>query len=682
MERRSESVQVCRLTRSFAITEDAISLADIHHNRIHTKIQLTPEGNPIAYPAAQASHTSHATTTQIQQQSSHVASPLLPFLLHSRYQRRSQRLWNRLHHSIGKSKIESQFVEAQTLTANETQGESGTQAPLCPYNPDLEEDSELSSASVREKREFFEDAQKAEIEKTYVRKEPIAIPERLGPDLEEDAAENKNKGTDELPRADLSGLVNKFESSEEKMYSKKELIPLADQLHNYTEGTACNKEKVDILEQGMPSFDIQAIKNVFELGELSSSFREEREDQEEPESNLSETTADTSKRERAQETRGGSRQSTPLPLQKHEAEAVPAEPSAFSEAKSITEHFSNVDEFGNEVIGTRTAVIELSESASSQQVPFSYADVVKRKAAAARRTETYDEDATEKLLRNFHKTWTESETVFKSLGYSVSEETTAQVLSSETRIVSSGSSSEVGALHTVSEESLSNGCSDSGQKQSSSISNAERNSVTELVRRASERSRAYGRQGQATRQPRLHYHHVPPPPVLPLLIVEQQCRRMSERRQQHQDHKSEWDGDTDSCASDNDRSFPDASVRSSAAFRLLGAAIAARPVISYLSGSVAMQLLGLITDYRPMGHRGALSPLHPCGNAVTTPSEFRQQYDLFGRVRRRERSTSLQLGKQHLFDDMEEGDHTPTGGVSALPLEKMEKSSLVLNEKP
>ena len=335
-------------------------------------------------------------------------------------------------------KIESQIVEAQTLTANETQSESETQAPLCPYDADLEEDSELLSASVKQKREFFEDAQKAEIKKTYVRKEPIAILERLGPDMEEDVAENKNKEIDELPRADLSGLVNKFESSEEKMYFKKELIPLAEQLHNKTEGTACNKEKVDILEQGMPSFDIQAIKNVFELGELSSSFREEREDQEEPESNLSETTADTSKRERPQETRGGSRQSTPLPLQKHEAEAVPAEPSAFSEAKSITEHFSNVDEFGNEVIGKRTAIIELSESSSTQQVPFSYADVVRRQAAAARRTETYDEDATEKLLRNFHKTWTESETVFKSLGYSVSEETTAQVLSSETRIVSSG----------------------------------------------------------------------------------------------------------------------------------------------------------------------------------------------------------------------------------------------------
>ncbi|XP_019945660.2 xin actin-binding repeat-containing protein 2 isoform X2 [Paralichthys olivaceus] len=354
-------------------------------------------------------------------------------------------------------KIESQVGEAQTLTANETQSESETQAPLCPFNPDLEEDSEPSSASVKEKREFFEEAQKAEIKKTYVRKEPIAILERLGPDMEESIAENKNKEKDELPRAELSGLVNKFESSEEKMYFKKELIPLKERLHNDTEGTDCDEEKVDILEQGMPSFDIQAIKNVFELGELSSSFREEKKDQEEPESSLRETTADTSKRERPQETRGGSRQSTPLPLQKHEAEAVPAEPSAFSETKSITEHFSNVNEFGNEVIGTRTAVTEHSESASTQQVPFSYADAVKKKAAAVRRTETYDEDATEKLLRNFHKTWTESETVFKSLGYTVSEETTAQVLSS--------SSSEVGAMHTVSEESLSNGCSNSGQKE-------------------------------------------------------------------------------------------------------------------------------------------------------------------------------------------------------------------------
>uniref|UniRef100_A0A3P8TMI9 Xin actin binding repeat containing 2 n=1 Tax=Amphiprion percula TaxID=161767 RepID=A0A3P8TMI9_AMPPE len=358
--------------------------------------------------------------------------------------------------------------EAEGLNANETQSKSETQMSSGPNDPDLGEDSDASerlSASVKEKREFFEEARKAEINKIYVRKEPIAIPERLGPDMEECEQENKNKEKDEVPRADMSSLVNKFESPEEKLYIRKELIPLTERLHNDTESADCDKEKANILEEEMPTFDIQAIKNVFELGEQSSLFREEKKDQEELVSCLSETTADTSKRESPQETKGGSRQSTPLPLQKTEVETVPAKPSAFSETKSITEHFSDVDEFGNKVTGTMTAITEHSQSVSTHPAPFSYADAVKRKAAAVRRTETYDEDATENLLRNFHKTWTESETVFKSLGYTVSEESTSQMVSRQTKIVSSGSSSEVGALHSMSEESLSDGCSDSGQKK-------------------------------------------------------------------------------------------------------------------------------------------------------------------------------------------------------------------------
>ncbi|XP_038576387.1 xin actin-binding repeat-containing protein 2 isoform X2 [Micropterus salmoides] len=357
---------------------------------------------------------------------------------------------------------------SEGLNANEMQSKFEPHVPLCQNDLDLDEAadiSEPSSASVKEKREFFEEAQKAEINKTYMRKDPIAIPERLGPDMEECEEENKNKEKDELPRADMPSLVNKFESPEEKLYCRKQLIPLTEQLHNDVESTDCDKESADILEQEMPTFDIQAIKNVFELGEESSLFREEKKDQEEPVSSFSETTADTSKRESPQETMGSSRQSTPLPLQKNEVETVPAGPSAFSETKSITEHFSNVDELGNKVTGTRTAVTEHSESVSTQQAPFSYADAVKRKAAAVRQTETYDDDATEKLLRNFHKTWSESETVFKSLGYTVSEETPSQVVSHQTKMVSSGSSSEVRALHGMLEESLSDGCSDSGQKE-------------------------------------------------------------------------------------------------------------------------------------------------------------------------------------------------------------------------
>lgn len=330
---------------------------------------------------------------------------------------------------------EDQANISEGLNANEIQSRSETHMPRCQNDPDLVEAvdiSELSSATVKEKREFFEEAQKAEINKTYMRKEPIAIPERLGPDMEDCEVENKNKQKEELPKADLSSLVNKFESTEEKLYFRKELIPLTDWLHNDAGGTDSDKEKADVLEQEMPPFDIQAIKNVFELGEQSSSLREEEKDREEPVSSLTETAEDTSK----QESSRGSRKSTPLPPKKNQVETVAAEPTpAFSETKSITEHFSNVDEFGNKVTGTRSAGTEHSESVSTQQAPFSYADVVKRKAV--RRTETYDDDATETLLRNFHQTWTESETVFKSLGYTVSEETTSQVVSHQ-KIVSSG----------------------------------------------------------------------------------------------------------------------------------------------------------------------------------------------------------------------------------------------------
>ncbi|XP_041662678.1 xin actin-binding repeat-containing protein 2 isoform X2 [Cheilinus undulatus] len=360
----------------------------------------------------------------------------------------------------------NQAIVSEGLNANEMQSKSESHMLLCQNDPDLggdSDDSEPSTASFKEKREFFEEAQRAEINKTYMRKEPIAIPERLGPDTEEECEQEiKSREKEELPRADLSSLVNKFESPEEKVHIRKELIPLAELLHTGAEST---EEKTDILQQEMPTFDIHAIKNVFELVEQSSTLREERKDQEESVSSPNETTADTSKQESPQETKGGSRQSTPLPQLKNELETMPAEPAGFSETKSITEHFSNVDEFGNKVTGTRTAVTEHSESVTTEHTPFSYADAVKRKAAAVRRTATYDEDATEKLLRNFHKTWTESETVFKSLGYTVSEETTSQVMSQQTEMVSSGSSSEVGAVHSMPEESLSDGCCDSGQKK-------------------------------------------------------------------------------------------------------------------------------------------------------------------------------------------------------------------------
>ncbi|XP_061827669.1 uncharacterized protein xirp2b isoform X2 [Nerophis lumbriciformis] len=345
------------------------------------------------------------------------------------------------------AKIEKDTSEdPETLNAKNFQSSSEIKLPLCNDVP--EETSELSLASVKEKREFFEEAQKAEMNKSYIRKEPIAIPERLGPDLEESEQEHLHEVKANPPMADL---VKQLESTETNI--RREFIPLDDDAED------CIKE----IDEGMPTFNIQAIRNVFEMDEQSFFLDEEKRNDEEPISSRQEAPANTSKLQSPPEKQGGFEQSTTLLPQKNVLETIPTNSSALSESKSITEHFSNVDGLGSKV--TTTIVSQQSGSASRQPPPFSYADAVKRKAVGARRAQTYDEEATENLLKNFHQTWTESETVFKSLGCAVSKEMTSQVVSHRQTSSVSDSGSQVRALPGVSKEGLSDGWMDCGQKK-------------------------------------------------------------------------------------------------------------------------------------------------------------------------------------------------------------------------
>ncbi|XP_045560427.1 xin actin-binding repeat-containing protein 2 isoform X1 [Salmo salar] len=330
------------------------------------------------------------------------------------------------------------------------------------------ETSELSDSSavtsVRDKREFFEETHKAKVNKTYIRKDPIDIPERLGPDMEELEPENQENEKENLPKVDLSGLVNKFETPEEKVYVRKP-ITMRERRGSETEYTKSDIENTLTQEEEMLTFDIKSIKNVFEMSEQSPSFKDEKNQPDELESNLSENTTDSSKQENTQETQRGSGQISPLPSQK-EVQQTSADPTD-SETKLVTEHFLNLGELGNNTIGSlsSTTVSQHSKSVPTHRPPFSYADVVKKKGSQVTPSETPDEASTEELLRNFHKTWTESESFFKSLGYSVSEERTSHVVSHQTKTVDTDSSSQVGALHCMSEEGLSDGGSNSGQKK-------------------------------------------------------------------------------------------------------------------------------------------------------------------------------------------------------------------------
>nr|XP_057937807.1 xin actin-binding repeat-containing protein 2 isoform X2 [Doryrhamphus excisus] len=338
------------------------------------------------------------------------------------------------------AKIDNHTSEdPEALNANDPQSSSEIQSVP-------EDTAEPSSASVKEKKAFFEEAQKAEMNPTYRRKEPIPIPERLGPDLEESQEEHSHKEKEDLPKVDLSALLDQLTSTEKTI--RKEILPLsAEWLHNEA------KEDVSSDDQGMPTFDIQAIRDVFEMNVEGFSLGEEHRDQKEPMSSR------TLNLQSPPEAEGGVQQSTVPPPQENVQEITPTYPSALSESKSITE----VDEFGSKV--TRTNVSQQSGGASTQPPPFSYADAVKRKAVAARRTQTYDQEATENLLKNFHQTWKESETVFESLGYAVSEEVTSRVVSCHQTSAISGSSAEVGAVRGVSTEGLPDGWMDCGQKK-------------------------------------------------------------------------------------------------------------------------------------------------------------------------------------------------------------------------
>ncbi len=165
----------------------------------------------------------------------------------------------------------------------------------------------------------------------------------------------------------------------------------------------------------MAAFNIKDIKNVFEMSEQSSPIKELQNKQEEQESRMSEIASEGSKPELPPEREQCSQLSSPPLVSRDVKVDKSVVPTGFSETKTFTEHYSSVDEFSTKMIGSRstTTVSTHSQSIMTQRVPFSYADAVKKKTSEVT---VSPEASAEELMKNFHKTWTESESVFKSLG--------------------------------------------------------------------------------------------------------------------------------------------------------------------------------------------------------------------------------------------------------------------------
>ncbi|KAM9835810.1 uncharacterized protein xirp2a [Aulostomus maculatus] len=281
-----------------------------------------------------------------------------------------------------------------------------------------------SMMTVKDKKSFFEEAQKAEVNKTYVRRDPIDIPERLGPDTEEGTeVVTVDLLKEDLPKVDLSKLVNRFESPQPKVYSRKEPILISERLGSDTEDAEAEPHTPRTEE--IPTLNVKAIKDVFETGEHSSQAARELREQ----------------------------------IERRECEVVHSEPVAHSEAMSVTEQFCSIDDFGNMTREMRSEMH--SGSSLTRGNPPSYADVVRGRVPTVA---VPPEASTEELLRNFQQSWAESQGVFQNLGFSVTEQRSSQIVTHQQEtVVMENSSSRLRTVQGVPEESVPHGGADCGQ---------------------------------------------------------------------------------------------------------------------------------------------------------------------------------------------------------------------------
>lgn len=251
-----------------------------------------------------------------------------------------------------------------------------------------------SMATVKDKKSFFEEAQKAEVNKLYSRKDPIDIPERLGPDFEDESLP-LDLLKEDLPKVDLSKLVNRFESTQPKVYTRKEPIVISERLGSDTEDAEIDRQTPRT--EDVPMFTVKAIKDVFETGEHSSQAARELREQ----------------------------------IERRESGSLFTEAAGHSETSAVNEHFSSIDDFGNITRGVRSAVH--SGSSLTHVNPPSYADVVRGNVAAVP-----PDASTEELLRNFQQSWAESQGVFQNLGFSLTEQRTSQIVTHQQETVVTG----------------------------------------------------------------------------------------------------------------------------------------------------------------------------------------------------------------------------------------------------
>uniref|UniRef100_H9G3K3 Xin actin binding repeat containing 2 n=2 Tax=Anolis carolinensis TaxID=28377 RepID=H9G3K3_ANOCA len=310
-------------------------------------------------------------------------------------------------------------------------------------------ESHVTASTVKKVKEAHEES---ETNKMDISRKRGNIPESLEPHRHNVGSISITQKF-EVPKSDSKGLMHKFEASEQMIHIRKE-AETPDKLNS--------EDKIDIVV-GMfndkPKTEVISQKRYVENGIIHGQMKEERhrfgrngcgQTSQEPEKQKEHFQKSPRRRQREPKQKE-------CDIQEHSLE-----PTVCFDTKSHNECCSGMDSFENTVVESRAA-ISTSRSTDGMQsggfgfkrAPPTYEDVI-----SGHILDISASDSPEELLRNFQKTWQESEQVFKSLGYNISEAAEAEVRSSfheEAEFISETATSGKGSMPTLSKESLSNG---------------------------------------------------------------------------------------------------------------------------------------------------------------------------------------------------------------------------------
>ncbi|XP_029461531.1 xin actin-binding repeat-containing protein 2 isoform X2 [Rhinatrema bivittatum] len=328
----------------------------------------------------------------------------------------------------------------------------------------------VTIGTIKDVKEKHEETRKTKEIKSSIHKEPKNIPGQVGPDTDsfnEDSVTQKIKA----PKGDLSVLQHKSEARNKVVYTRKEPKTTAERSGNQREDET---EKRKGKSEETQDFDSKSAKKVLENYEKSKIKQEKQKNIKEESrpsfhesKNLKESPRSFPRRQLKDPSEDACYKQLFVVHQQHGGKEDAIQPVVCSETKSINEHFSGISTIENKTVGSRaaTSVPQHSEKPQSgfdfKHAPPTYEDVI-----SGHSLDISAADSPEELLRNFQKTWQESERVFKSLGYTVSDSSETEMRSSfhqGAAFITENSTSGKGSLRALSKDSLSNGMPDGRQ---------------------------------------------------------------------------------------------------------------------------------------------------------------------------------------------------------------------------